>query len=553
MYQTLYRKYRPKTFGDIVGQDVIVKVLRNSINNGKIAHAYMFIGPRGTGKTSTAKIFARAVNCLTPNNGDICGKCDNCLSSSNNDCLDIIEIDAASNNGVDEIRNLKEKVSLVPSELKYKVYIIDEVHMLTIQAFNALLKTLEEPPEHIIFILATTDPQKVPETIISRCQCFNFCRISEENIVKNLENISKKESITVEKEVLNQIAIVSDGGMRDSIGMLDKLSSYSNENITIDDFIKISGLVTNNDIENLINNICGKNIPDVIKTLEDWNNAGSNLIQIMAQILDYLKNKLVNTYIKGNFDENTDIYQQLANLINEKMIEIRKSSNPRIYIEIMLLNFMSTNVGNTISQENISNKIISREIISDKNSENKSDKKEKKVETVKKEITSNVEKTKKESNIDEIMKIRINNTFVNATKTELNSVKDKMKVLDQYTYDLNIGYLASSLIEGNIRLASDKYVVISYKYESMVRDNLENLTNLERLINSKANIDKKIAIITDEKWEMYAKKFIEDKKNGLKYELIAEPELMFDVKNIEKKNTNNSSNLDDFSDILEVN
>ena len=172
MYHALYRKYRPMTFDDVVGQDSIVTTLRNSIINKTFSHAYMFFGPRGTGKTTISKIFARSINCEEPIDGCTCGKCPKCLHSFEKECVDIIEIDAASNNGVDEIRELKNKISLVPAELKYKVYIIDEVHMLSIGAFNALLKTLEEPPEHAIFILATTDPQKVPETIISRCQCF---------------------------------------------------------------------------------------------------------------------------------------------------------------------------------------------------------------------------------------------------------------------------------------------------------------------------------------------------------------------------------------------
>ena len=227
MYQALYRKYRPQTFDDVVGQTSIVKVLKNSIEQHKFCHAYMFFGSRGTGKTSLSKIFARAVNCLDPIDGNPCGKCKNCLAASEKECVDILEIDAASNNGVDEIRELRNKINLVPAELKYKVYIIDEIHMLSIGAFNALLKTLEEPPEHAIFILATTDPQKVPETIISRCQCFSFQRISTDMLIRRLEYVCNCENIKIENDVLKEIALAADGGMRDSLGMLDKLSSYT--------------------------------------------------------------------------------------------------------------------------------------------------------------------------------------------------------------------------------------------------------------------------------------------------------------------------------------
>ena len=189
MYQALYRKYRPVDFDSVVGQDAIIKTLKNSVLNNSFSNAYMFFGPRGTGKTTVSKIFARNINCLEAKDGEACGKCEACKTSFSKECVDIIEIDAASNNGVDEIRELRNKITLVPSVLKYKVYIIDEVHMLSIGAFNALLKTLEEPPEHAIFILATTDPQKVPETVVSRCQCFAFSRISTEIIKKKLKEI----------------------------------------------------------------------------------------------------------------------------------------------------------------------------------------------------------------------------------------------------------------------------------------------------------------------------------------------------------------------------
>ena len=222
-YQALYRTYRPSTFEDFIDQDNTKKVLINSIKNNKISHAYLFSGPRGIGKTSMAKIFAKAINCdCFDKNDDVCNKCDSC-NKVNDNSVDIVEIDAASNNGVDQIRDLKNKISIVPSELKYKVYIIDEVHMLTNSAFNALLKTLEEPPSYVVFILATTEFYEVPETIVSRCQCFSFNRISLDSMKNRLKYIAKNEKIKITDDVIEEIAYCANGGLRDAIGMLDKL------------------------------------------------------------------------------------------------------------------------------------------------------------------------------------------------------------------------------------------------------------------------------------------------------------------------------------------
>ena len=270
MYQALYRKYRPKSFDDVVDQKYIIETLKNSILNDKISHAYMFFGPRGIGKTTVAKIFARAVNCTNNSNGNPCEKCDSCIASAEKECVDIIEIDAASNNGVDEIREIKSKVNLVPNSLKYKVYIIDEVHMLTAGAFNALLKTLEEPPKHVIFILATTDPQKVSSTIISRCQCFSFKRISDDCNVNRLREISDLEKIEIDDETLKQISIYSDGGLRDSLSTLDKLSSYKNGKITVEDFYEINDMVSKSDLEDFYKIIISTDIKQMILKLDKF-------------------------------------------------------------------------------------------------------------------------------------------------------------------------------------------------------------------------------------------------------------------------------------------
>ena len=345
MYRALYRKYRPQGFDSIVGQNTIVKTLQNSIKNKSFSHAYMFFGPRGVGKTTASKIFARTINCLDPIEGNACGKCKNCLHSFEKECVDIIEIDAASNNGVDEIRELKNKISLVPAELKYKVYIIDEVHMLSIGAFNALLKTLEEPPVHAIFILATTDPQKVPETIISRCQCFSFKRISDEMIIKRLKDVCSEEKIDIDDEVLREIAIASDGGMRDALGALDKLTSYTKEKITIDDFTELNGSVTNNVLITFCDNLFTGNISDVLISLNKFNSDGKNLIQIISQLMYFLRNNIVDFYILNKkCIYSIEQMQNLVNIINEKMFYIKKSGNPKVFIEMLLIKYMNDNV-----------------------------------------------------------------------------------------------------------------------------------------------------------------------------------------------------------------
>ena len=298
MYQALYRKYRPKNFEDVVGQDFVIKTLKNSITCNKVSHAYLFYGPRGIGKTTIAKIFARAVNCEYSKDGNPCENCSACTKSKDNQTVDIIEIDAASNNGVDEIREIKSKVNIVPSDLKYKVYIIDEVHMLTPGAFNALLKTLEEPPKHVIFILATTDPQKVSETIISRCQCYSFKRITEKKIVEKLDQICEKEKIDIYEDVLKQIALSSNGGLRDSISSLDKIASYKQDLITMEDYLEINDMVSSQEIENFIEVILSGNIKKFILMFNQYYCNGKNLIEIINQSIYYLRNIMMDYYLE---------------------------------------------------------------------------------------------------------------------------------------------------------------------------------------------------------------------------------------------------------------
>ena len=562
MYQALYRKYRPKNFNDVVGQKYVIETLKNSIQNKKISHAYMFFGPRGIGKTTIAKILSRAVNCENPIEGNPCEKCDSCLKSKDFETVDIIEIDAASNNGVDEIREIRNKVNIVPSELKYKVYIIDEVHMLTPGAFNALLKTLEEPPKHVIFILATTDPQKVSDTIISRCQCYSFKRISNDNIVEQLKKICNLESIYIDSDVLTQIAISSNGGLRDALGSLDKISSYKQDLITIEDYLEINDMISKQELEELINIILSANFKKFILKINEYNNNGKNLIEIANQLVYILRDYIVDYYLnnkKISFD--LEIYQGLINSLIENMFDIKKSNNPKIYIELLILKYMNklkSNIKEDKKDSEIENKsekaeeIISREIISDKtDTKNISQENESSVQVNKINENSNenkVEKTEEKSNIDEIMKIRLNNAMAEADKTEKINDEKLIQNLNDYVFDQKYGYIVSELLNSKIRVSSKNIIIISYEYDSVVDQNVKEVGKFEKVLKKLGNIDKKIGIITTKKWEEEKQNYINMTKKHQKYDIIEEPELIIESGlELQEK-----SPLADFGDILEI-
>ena len=351
MYQALYRKYRPQTLEDICGQEAIVKIIKNSIINNKISHAYLFAGPRGTGKTSLAKVFSKIINCENPHDCTPCGVCVNCTQTNN---ADIIEIDAASNNGVDEIRELRSKVNLVPAYGKYKVYIIDEVHMLTTGAFNALLKTLEEPPAHIIFILATTDPHKIPETIISRCQRLDFKKISLEAIVNRLKVIAQTENIEITDEALMEIAVLADGGMRDSLGMLDEAAAYTCGKISEQDIHDINGTLTTKDLKTFTTFLLNNDIENLFKLLDQYNEKGKNFVKLIEEIILYMRNLLIYKKAPNYFSTlnyNLDNYKDVdfsvptlikyIELLNECLIDTKNTNNPKLMFELVIIKMLS--------------------------------------------------------------------------------------------------------------------------------------------------------------------------------------------------------------------
>ena len=322
-YMALYRKFRPGEFEDVKGQDHISQTLQNQIKANRIGHAYLFCGTRGTGKTSVAKIFAKAVNCEHPVNGSPCGECEMCRSISEGRSMNVIEIDAASNNGVDNIREIREEVAYRPTEGKYKVYIIDEVHMLSIGAFNALLKTLEEPPEYVIFILATTEAHKIPITILSRCQRYDFKRISIDTISDRLLDLMEREQIEVEERAIRYIAKAADGSMRDALSLLDQcIAFYLGQKLTYDHVLEVLGAVDTEVFSRLLREIISRDVVKVLKSVEDLVMQGRELGQLTTDFTWYLRNLLL-VKSSDNMEDVLDVSSEnLAQLKEEaQMIE----------------------------------------------------------------------------------------------------------------------------------------------------------------------------------------------------------------------------------------
>lgn len=354
MHQALYRKWRPQTFADVCGQDHITSILRYEVENNKTSHAYLFCGSRGTGKTTCAKILARAVNCEHPENGDPCGKCQSCISASSGACIDIIEMDAASNNGVEDIRQIRDEVEYLPAELKYKVYIIDEVHMLSPSAFNALLKTLEEPPPHVIFILATTELQKIPATILSRCQRFDFRRIGSDVIAARLEYIAQNENITLDHEAAFMLAHLAQGGMRDAISLLE-LCSGENRPVTTGLVEEVAGTGGRDSVIRLLNAVCDRDYDTIFSEIEKTFMSSRDIAVFWQDIIAFYRDMLVARTTKnareyldltekqyaelvevaGRFSAETLICH--ARLLDDSLDSMRRAASKRLVAEMTLV------------------------------------------------------------------------------------------------------------------------------------------------------------------------------------------------------------------------
>ncbi|MBN6047366.1 DNA polymerase III subunit gamma/tau [Streptococcus thermophilus] len=353
MYQALYRKYRSQTFGEMVGQKVISTTLRQAVESGKISHAYLFSGPRGTGKTSAAKIFAKAMNCPNQVDGEPCNYCDICRDITNGSLEDVIEIDAASNNGVDEIREIRDKSTYAPSRATYKVYIIDEVHMLSTGAFNALLKTLEEPTENVVFILATTELHKIPATILSRVQRFEFKSIKQGAIKEHLASILEKEGLTFDDEALTIISRRAEGGMRDALSILDQaLSLSADNNVSQSVAEEITGSIGLTALDSFVASVRNQDTTKALSNLETLFDNGKSMSRFATDLLEYFRDLLIvkaggeNSHHSPLFEENLSLEQdrlfQLIDLVTSALPEIKTGTHPKIYAEMLTIKLTET-------------------------------------------------------------------------------------------------------------------------------------------------------------------------------------------------------------------
>ncbi|TYR78156.1 DNA polymerase III subunit gamma/tau [Priestia megaterium] len=554
-YQALYRVYRPQSFHDVVGQRHIIKTLQNALVQEKFSHAYLFSGPRGTGKTTAAKILAKAVNCEHAPISEPCNKCSTCLGITDGSISDVIEIDAASNNGVDEIRDIRDKVKYAPSTVRYKVYIIDEVHMLSIGAFNALLKTLEEPPAHVIFILATTEPHKIPLTIISRCQRFDFKRISPEDIVYRMNEVLTAENVHVDEQALYEVAKAAEGGMRDALSLLDQAISYSEEKVTLEDVLSITGAVSQSFMVKIVEAIAKRDVVEALNSVEHLIKNGKDPVRFLEDLIFYYRDILlyqsstenqhlmekavVNDEFKQLVNElHPDVIYDVINQLNQTQQEMKWTNHPRVLLEVALVKLVQSPAKNTDgSNEELTKKIAQLEMQINQLKEHGIQ-----VEQTADSASIDKKPTRQARSQYKTPVGKIHEILKQATRKDLEDVKRSWAELLETLRQQNKASHAALLSNSEPVASSKQSFVLKFKYEihckmaaennNNVRDNLENI--LYTLIGSK----REMVAIPESEWDKVREEFIRGQRSDEELEekeepLIAEAKKLFGSELIE--------------------
>ncbi|WP_306010614.1 DNA polymerase III subunit gamma/tau [Bacillus sp. MMSF_3328] len=524
-YQALYRVWRPQQFIDVVGQEHVTKTLQNALLQQKTSHAYLFSGPRGTGKTSAAKILAKTVNCERAPISEPCNECDSCIGITNGSIPDVIEIDAASNNGVEEIRDIRDKVKYAPSAVKYKVYIVDEVHMLSIGAFNALLKTLEEPPKHVMFILATTEPHKIPLTIISRCQRFDFKRITAQSIVGRMKMIVDETGVQYEENALHIVARAAEGGMRDALSLLDQAISFSQDKVTAEDALTVTGAVSQGFLNKLSRNVMEKDAAGALEALETLLFQGKDPSRFIEDFILYYRDMLLYK-AAPSLDESLERVmldeefkalaeeidpQQLYSLIeilNKAQQEMRWTNHPRIFLEVAIMKLCQlegTEKKAAADIEPLMRKIeqLQEELAElKKNGVTVSDAAEP-AQKKQAQRTSRKGFQAPEGKINEILK--------NATKNDLNAVKGKWGDMLGRLVHNQMRSQAALLNEAEPVAASADAFIVKFKYEihcQMAMDNAKFIETISGAIQELTGQRKQVVGVPEEQWQRIRGSFL---------------------------------------------
>ncbi|EOA8651291.1 TPA: DNA polymerase III subunit gamma/tau [Staphylococcus aureus] len=529
-YQALYRMYRPQSFEDVVGQEHVTKTLRNAISKEKQSHAYIFSGPRGTGKTSIAKVFAKTINCLNSTDGEPCNECHICKGITQGTNSDVIEIDAASNNGVDEIRNIRDKVKYAPSESKYKVYIIDEVHMLTTGAFNALLKTLEEPPAHAIFILATTEPHKIPPTIISRAQRFDFKAISLDQIVERLKFVADAQQIECEDEALAFIAKASEGGMRDALSIMDQAIAFGDGTLTLQDALNVTGSVHDEALDHLFDDIVQGDVQASFKKYHQFITEGKEVNRLINDMIYFVRDTIMNktsekdTEYRALMNLELDMLYQMIDLINDTLVSIRFSVNQNVHFEVLLVKLAEQIKG---QPQVIANVAEPAQIASSPNTDvllQRMEQLEQELKTLKaqgvsvapaqkssKKPARGIQKSKNAFSMQQIAKV-----LDKANKADIKLLKDHWQEVIDHAKNNDKKSLVSLLQNSEPVAASEDHVLVKFEEEihcEIVNKDDEKRSSIESVVCNIVNKNVKVVGVPSDQWQRVRTEYLQNRKN----------------------------------------